>query len=228
MIFPKDNLSFSYTFITQDDINNLLSRYNGATNIFEQQTISQEPLMRKLMEKGIIYNISEKEQSHQIYSDEKKEYQFDSSYLVESENDITDDCDCGGSYGGNDLIDIFSFLTEEWNQAHSMENINEFYQLFDNTVLFYGSRLSREECIAKKQSLLHKYAYFKQEILEDDFAVEELDGYYEYKSTFVKRVTVNGKTTDYPSYLIFKKKNNNFVIIAESDLATDKNLAKKK
>jgi hypothetical protein len=60
MIFPKDNLSFSNTFVTQDDINDLLRRYNNAI-FFEQQTIRQEPLMRKLMEKGIIYNISKED-----------------------------------------------------------------------------------------------------------------------------------------------------------------------
>jgi hypothetical protein len=78
MIFPKDNLSFSNTFITKDDINDLLRRYNRATNIFEQQAIRQEPLMRKLMEKGIIYNISKKnEEEDWDYSDYEDDDYFE-------------------------------------------------------------------------------------------------------------------------------------------------------
>lgn len=53
MVFPKDHLTFSNTFITQRDIDNLIDRYNNAS-FFEKQAIRQEPLVRKLMEKGLI------------------------------------------------------------------------------------------------------------------------------------------------------------------------------
>lgn len=53
MVFPKDNLSFSNTYISQDDIDKLIERYNDAS-FFEKQAINQEPFVRKLMEKGII------------------------------------------------------------------------------------------------------------------------------------------------------------------------------
>jgi len=52
-IFPKDNLTFSNTFIFQHDINKVIDRYNSARPI-ERQAINQEPLVRKLREKGII------------------------------------------------------------------------------------------------------------------------------------------------------------------------------
>lgn len=55
-VFPKDNLSFSYTIITEDDVNSLLKRYNDCENIFQQQSIRTEPLFRKLSEQGIIYD----------------------------------------------------------------------------------------------------------------------------------------------------------------------------
>lgn len=51
--FPKENISFSNTFIFQDDINKLIKRYNEAS-ILEKVSIRQEPLTRKLMEKGFI------------------------------------------------------------------------------------------------------------------------------------------------------------------------------
>lgn len=59
MIFPKNSLTFSYTIITQDDIDNILERYNNA-NFWEKQAINNEPIMRKLMEKGIIVESKDK------------------------------------------------------------------------------------------------------------------------------------------------------------------------
>ena len=59
MIFPKDNLTFSNTYTSQEDIDKLIDRYNNAS-IFEKQAINQEPFMRKLMEKGIIMETKNK------------------------------------------------------------------------------------------------------------------------------------------------------------------------
>ena len=56
MVFPKNHLTFSNTFIFQKDINELIERYNNAS-FLEKQSINQEPLVRKLMEKGIIREI---------------------------------------------------------------------------------------------------------------------------------------------------------------------------
>jgi len=53
MIFPKEHLSFSNTFITKSDVEKLIDRYNNAS-LMEKLAIQQEPLVRKLMEKGII------------------------------------------------------------------------------------------------------------------------------------------------------------------------------
>ena len=53
MVFPKDNLTFSNTFIMQGDIDKLVERYNNA-DFFERNAMNNEPLVRKLKEKGII------------------------------------------------------------------------------------------------------------------------------------------------------------------------------
>lgn len=53
MMFPKNSLTFSYTIITEDDINSIIERYNNAS-FFERQAINNEPIVRKLREKGII------------------------------------------------------------------------------------------------------------------------------------------------------------------------------
>ena len=120
----------------------------------------------------------------------------------------------------------FTDLVEAWSQAHSLDNINQFNRLFDNTVLFYGSKLSKNECLLKKRSLLDKYPDFKQIIVSDiEVKKYELE---QYLCSFIKRVTIGAKITDYPSYLIFRKYENDWKIVVESDEITDRNLAKKK
>ena len=56
-VFPKDHLTFSYTIITQDDIDELIERYNKAS-FFEKNAMNNESIVRKLKEKGIIYDKS--------------------------------------------------------------------------------------------------------------------------------------------------------------------------
>jgi len=53
IMFPKENLSFSNTFIFQKDINNIINRYHNASG-FEQVAIRQQPLFRKLVDNGVI------------------------------------------------------------------------------------------------------------------------------------------------------------------------------
>src|SRR5690554_2181727 len=53
MVFPKESLTFSNTFISQADIDRLIDRYNNA-GLIEKITIRQEPLVKKLLETGVI------------------------------------------------------------------------------------------------------------------------------------------------------------------------------
>jgi hypothetical protein len=53
MIFPKDHWTFSNTIIFQSDVDKLVERYNKAS-FFEKISIREEPLTKKLMEKGLI------------------------------------------------------------------------------------------------------------------------------------------------------------------------------
>lgn len=64
MIFPKNSLTFSYTIITEDDINTIISRYNKAS-LIEMQAINNEPVVRKLMEQGIIVSKESTEDSYE-------------------------------------------------------------------------------------------------------------------------------------------------------------------
>lgn len=59
-MFPKNSLTFSYTIITKDDINDIIDRYNDAS-FFQKQAMNNEPFIRKLMEKGILVEIDKKD-----------------------------------------------------------------------------------------------------------------------------------------------------------------------
>lgn len=116
-----------------------------------------------------------------------------------------------------------SALTKNWNNAHSSKDVTFLANLFDKSVLFYGASKDKNFCLENKLKLFNKSPDFHQEI--DDIKIEkQFDG--TVKSSFVKRVTINKKTKDYPSYLIFKNIEDNWKIIAEGDVITDKNLAK--
>lgn len=62
MMFPKNQLTFSYTFITQSDIDNIIDRYNNS-GLFERQAINNEPIVRKLKEMGIIQDRDDEEEN---------------------------------------------------------------------------------------------------------------------------------------------------------------------
>ncbi|MDL2308375.1 hypothetical protein LJC68_02745 [Bacteroidales bacterium OttesenSCG-928-B11] len=233
IVIPKEHLSFNYTFITQNDVDELLRRYNNASTIFEQQTISQEPLMRRLVAKGIIYsskdddynnssadnsntsNVPGTSSPQSSYTPENK---YDESKNISKIPETTPDLEA--------IQDELAPLVETWNQAHSINNTYLFNRVFDDEILFYGSELKKDECIAKKRSLLSKHTDFEQ-IIIGKIEVEEYKP-YQYKCSFVKRVTTGGKSTDYPSYLIFREYGDTWRAIAESDVITDRNLAKKR
>ncbi|UUC45099.1 hypothetical protein [Flavobacterium cerinum] len=134
---------------------------------------------------------------------------------------------CCSVFAENPIITNVDFnaLVQQWNKAHDTKNTSLFAIVFDDTVLFYGKQESKADCISKKIALFKKFPDFKQEtgIVSQE---KQADG--TVKCSFTKTVHYNGKNENYPSYLIFKLSGSDWKIIVESDLITDKNLAKKK
>jgi ketosteroid isomerase-like protein len=131
---------------------------------------------------------------------------------------------CNSSTNKTTEIIDFKKLVVNWDKAHNSKNVASFSNLYDNSVLFYGTQMDKNACIESKLSLFKKYPDFYEQIF-GDIQTENLND-NSVKCSFIKRVTVNQETKDYPAYLIFKKESDNWKIIAESDLTTDKNLAK--
>jgi hypothetical protein len=124
------------------------------------------------------------------------------------------------------IEDILSQLIMEWNDAHSLNSTGRLSDLYHSEALFYGQQLKKDKIYGKKTSALQKANSFEQKIYGTVDIKYINDN--EYRCDFVKRVTANQKTNDYPSYLIFGKFNNQWKIIVESDGITDKNLIKRK
>ena len=91
----------------------------------------------------------------------------------------------------------FSALVKEWNKANSAKDYEALSGMFDNNVLFYGTQLNKNACVENKQMAFKKSPDFYQQIY-GDIDVEKISD-TEVKCSFVKRVTVGGQTTDYPS-----------------------------
>lgn len=116
----------------------------------------------------------------------------------------------------------FKALVTDWNVAHNKKDIELFKKLYAANVVFYQTDLSRDECAEKKNTLLQKYSDFKQTI-EGKITIEKISE-TEVKCSFTKKASWNGKTEQFPSYLIFTKIGNEWKITTEGDLVTDANL----
>jgi hypothetical protein len=124
------------------------------------------------------------------------------------------------------MKDILSQLVIEWSNAHSLNSTGRLIDLYHSEVLLYGQPLKKDKIYGQKLSLLQKANGFEHKIYG------AIDIKYindnEYRCDFVKRVTINQKTNDYPSYLIFRRFNNQWKIVVEGDEITDKNLIKRR
>ena len=119
-------------------------------------------------------------------------------------------------------------LSQNWIIAHLSKDIATFSDLYDDVVSFYGTKKDKNAALESKLKLFKKFPELQQQIYGDIQFEKQTDG--TIKSSFIKRVKVNEnqKITDYPAYLIFKKLNNAWKIAVESDLQTDRNIAKKR
>lgn len=117
-------------------------------------------------------------------------------------------------------------IVEQWNAAHTLNNLSEFSALYAENVLYYGSHFSTEETCARKRKFIEKYPDYYQQIFGEIEEVKDNLDSNRVTCKFIKRVVFKGETTDYPSYLVLKKNENKWQIIEESDLVTDKNLSR--
>ena len=61
MIFPKEHLTLKKTILTDESLNKLIDDYNNS-NVFDQMIMRNDPLVKKLLEKGVIKPINNRSQ----------------------------------------------------------------------------------------------------------------------------------------------------------------------
>lgn len=57
--------------------------------------------------------------------------------------------------GASDKAPI-KVLVYQWNELHNTKNINGFYEIYDPSVLFYGTQSSRLTCVWRKELFQNK------------------------------------------------------------------------
>lgn len=113
-------------------------------------------------------------------------------------------------------------VIKEWNYAHNARSRQSFERIYDDQLIFYTEVSSREKAIKAKEQMFGKYKDFHQRIVPPIKHIAYSTGVI--KSDFVKRVTRNGKTSDFPSYLLISYTDGNYKVVGESDHPSDKTL----
>lgn len=127
----------------------------------------------------------------------------------------------------NTNINLFSeLLTKEWSEAISEKNIKKLSDIYADTVFYYGKNLKKQNCLGDKEKFYNNNPSFSQ-IVGADMTVDSISP-FERKIYFVKTVTLNMESKDYPSYLIFKNTGIKWLITSEGELTTHKNSADKR
>ncbi len=112
-----------------------------------------------------------------------------------------------------------------WNAGHNSSDTSRISYWFADTVEFYGERLSKNECIRRKWKLLEKLSSFHQYFFPSVQYERMNNG--DVICYFVKEAGQDDSMKIYPSYLIFRKINDQIKIVLESDEQTDQLLARR-
>ena len=116
----------------------------------------------------------------------------------------------------------FTTIVNQWNDAHNTKDVGQLSDLYSENVNFYQTELDKNSVLEKKLSFFKKNPDYVQIIL-GEIRIDNLDENH-VKCNFVKRVIINGKTTDYPSYLVISRTDATCYIQTEGDMVTDQNL----
>ena len=127
----------------------------------------------------------------------------------------------------NDVESKVMMVLQSWNEANNAKDTDTLSRLYASKITYYGSKLSRTQCIEDKKRLFKKYPHFSQ-IIKDTKYISLAPRLH--KVLFEKHVRIkpNEKIKVYPSYLIIDTSSTFPAIAEEGDAVTDKNIKKNK
>ena len=103
-------------------------------------------------------------------------------------------------------------LTKQWNLAVSNHDAIELSEEYTDTISYYGRIKTRTNVLSDKISFFTKHPDFKQSI-NSKIEIAKISA-YQYKASFTKQSSLDGKTTEVKAYLIFVLKNGQWKISA--------------
>lgn len=165
---------------------------------------------------------------HKNIRKEKNEKQIELKQLNEEQN--TQVLDKDSNLPKNLRITINNVLVpllEQWNNANNTKNIQILNQLYAEKIKYYGTSLSREECIKDKKRVFKKLPNFIQKSQGKGFVVID-ENTYKILLDKIVQTTPNNAAKMFPSYLIVDTSSSMPKIIEEGDYITNWNLRKRK
>ena len=106
-------------------------------------------------------------------------------------------------------------VLEKWNAAHRARDRAAFEAVYAPSVAFYGTTLSRDECVKRKMAALAKTPDFEQVLHGIEVSAIEPN---EKLERFLKTTTEKGVSRDYAAYVVLDP---DMKIREESDETTD-------
>ena len=117
-------------------------------------------------------------------------------------------------------------LMNQWNAGLNSANATVVSALYAERVVYYRQQMSKGNATVLLSNFFQKNPSFYQQIT-GEITFEKISDNL-VVCNFQKKTTLNGKTTDYPSYLKFAEEAGNWKILEEGDKITDYNLNKSK
>lgn len=111
-------------------------------------------------------------------------------------------------------------LVDEWMFANNGRNLESFRRVYAERLLFYTENISETKAIELKQQLFKLKPYFTQRIITPITYTPYTSGVI--KCEFTKEVYEKTYWKKYPSYLLVSYEDNQYEIVGESDVATDR------
>ncbi len=117
-------------------------------------------------------------------------------------------------------------MVELWNRASSNGDFETLEGMLGDRIKYYQSNVTKEYYIKDQKKFFERNPVYSQSI-KGDIEVRKLSD-TQYLAVFIKEVTTQKETRDYPSYLAFEKRNDSWKLILESDKVSDENIKKSK
>jgi hypothetical protein len=207
-VFPKDHLTFSYTFITEEDIENLIKRYNEGS-FFEKLSLQEDALVKKLFENGIIVHKSNNNDESDYRGREAEEKriadsirQADSIAMVIAENQQKNESENNLNNKESTIItsttkNRIKVLIDNYYFSAKTQDYQTLVSLFSNPVKQYFSlnNITPDEIINDQKKYSQKFTFVSTSVDFSTLSLSSDDQDSGYNATFELVIVVKNLKT---------------------------------